>query len=62
MNKNEELTPQDLADRWGITRIWLYNLRKKGQTPKEEKRGIGKKPRYIFRLSEVEKFEREHFS
>tara|TARA_R110000822_G_scaffold1313_1_gene5996 strand:- start:998 stop:1240 length:243 start_codon:yes stop_codon:yes gene_type:complete len=55
------LTPKQLADRWGITRVWLYTLKKKGQVPKYRTRGIGKKAHISFPLAEVEKFESEHF-
>ena len=30
----KDLTPQELADRWGITRVWLYNLKKNKRVPK----------------------------
>ena len=58
---NENLTPQELANRWGITRVWLYTLKARGETPEAHKLGLGKKPRVIFYLEEVIKFEEKHF-
>ena len=58
----KDLTPQQLADRWGITRVWLYNLKKKKQVPKYRTHGLGEKARITFPIEEVEKFENEHFA
>lgn len=58
---SENLTPQALADRWGITRVWLYTLKKKGKVPKYRNLGTGNKARIIFPISEIQKFESEHF-
>ena len=55
------LTPQELADRWGITRVWLYTLKGKGQVPKFRKKGLGPKARVEFPISEVLKFEEKYF-
>mgnify|MGYP003638787609 CR=1 FL=1 len=55
------LTPQQLANRWEITRVWLYTLKSKGQVPKFRKRGLGPKARVEFPMSEVLKFEKKHF-
>jgi len=57
----KQLTPQELADRWGITRVWLYTLKSRNQVPRYRTHGLGSKARITFPLSEVEKFENEHF-
>tara|TARA_R110002096_G_C14449394_1_gene711401 strand:+ start:358 stop:546 length:189 start_codon:yes stop_codon:yes gene_type:complete len=62
MNNNEDLTPDQLASRWDITRVWLYTLKGKGQVPPFRKLGMGKKPRIVFAMADVLKFEKEHFS
>lgn len=58
----DDLTPQQLADRWGITRTWLYNLKKNKQVPKYRALGAGKRARIVFPMEEVVKFEELHFS
>jgi len=58
----KQLTPQELADRWGITRVWLYTLKSRKQVPRYRTHGLGSKARITFPLSEVEKFENEHFA
>jgi hypothetical protein len=60
MNETE-LTPQQLADRWKITRVWLYNLKRDKRVPKYRQKGTGKRARITFPLEEVIKFEKEHF-
>jgi predicted DNA-binding transcriptional regulator AlpA len=55
---NEEfLTPQQLADRWKITRVWLYTLKSKGKVPRYRNLGSGEKARIEFPLSEVRAYE-----
>lgn len=56
----KELSPQQLADRWGITRVWLYNLKARGQVPKFRKLGLGPKSQVMFPMTEIIKFEKKH--
>lgn len=59
--KKDYLTPQELADRWGISRVWLYTLKKRGEVPKYRS-GLGKLPRIQFPIGEVVEFEAQHFA
>lgn len=62
MTKEKDyLTPQELANRWGITRVWLYTLKKRGEVPKY-RTGLGKLPRVQFPIEEVVTFEAKHFA
>tara|TARA_R110000803_G_scaffold25640_1_gene61273 strand:- start:1843 stop:2031 length:189 start_codon:yes stop_codon:yes gene_type:complete len=62
MNENKDLTPAQLAERWDITRVWLYMLKAKNQVPPYRKLGMGKKPRIVFKIDDVIEFENEHFA
>jgi predicted DNA-binding transcriptional regulator AlpA len=61
MIDKEFLTPQQLADRWNISRVWLYTLKRRGAVPKYRKLGVSANARITFPIDEVEKFETEHF-
>ena len=57
MNEEENLTPTQLAKRWGISRVWVYKLLKKGHVPKHRKTGMGVRPRIVFPMKEILIFE-----
>jgi len=61
MEDEKFLTPQQLADRWSISRVWLYTLKSRGEVPRYRKRGSGPKARISFPVTEIEKFEDKHF-
>ena len=52
MNEEENLTPTQLAKRWGISRVWVYKLLKKGHVPKHRKTGMGVRPRIVFPMKD----------
>ena len=54
------LTTQQLADRWGISSQTLENWRSQGKGPKYVKLGPGKSSPIVYRLADVEKYERKH--
>ena len=54
------LTTEQLADRWGISPQTLDNWRSQGKGPKYVKLGKGKSSAIIYRVSDVEKYERKH--
>jgi predicted DNA-binding transcriptional regulator AlpA len=57
MNKEKNLTPTQLAKRWGISRAWIYRLIKKGYVPKYRKTGMGERARVVFPMEEILIFE-----
>jgi len=62
MEKDKDyLTPQELADRWSISRVWLYTLKSRGEVPRY-RTGLGKLPRVQFPIDEVIIFEQKHFN
>jgi len=58
--KQTALLTQQLADRWGISPQTLENWRSQGKGPKYVKLGAGRSSPIVYRLSDVEKYERKH--
>lgn len=58
---NEYLSPQELADRWNVSRVWLYTLKRRGDVPKFRK-SKGKTGRVMFKIGDVMEYEEKHFN
>lgn len=54
------LTPQELADRWRMSRQRLAEWRVLGSGPRYIKFGTGPAARVLYPLSEVERYENKH--
>ena len=58
--KQTALSTHQLADRWNISPQTLENWRSQGKGPKYVKLGQGKSSPIVYRMSDVEKYERKH--
>ena len=58
--RQDTLTTQQLADRWGISPQTLENWRSQGKGPKYVKLGAGGSSPVVYRLADVEKYERKN--
>lgn len=54
------LHPRDVAKRYGITQETLSNWRREKKGPRWIRLGKGKRPRVMYRLADVLKFEQEN--
>lgn len=54
------LTTEQLADRWSMSPQTLENWRSQGRGPKHIKLGAGKSCNVVYRLRDVEKWEKSH--
>lgn len=56
--RTRHLSVQDLAERWNTTPKAIYNLNTRGAAPPRVRRNGGKRGPVLYRLADVEAFER----
>lgn len=54
------LTTEKLAERWGLDKRTLENWRARGEGPQYLKFGNQRQSHVVYRLSDVEKYEKDH--